>query len=407
MVKENTMKQTEIGLIPEEWEIKSVAELINENSIISHLDGNHGALYPKSNEFIEDGVAYVGANALINNKIDYGKAKYLSAKRADTFIKGVAKAGDVLFAHNATVGPVGLVDNSYDKIILSTTLTYYRTDNSKLLNKYLLYEFQTDRFIRQYSSVMSQSTRNQVPISPQRKFVVCVPPLPEQEAIAEVLSDADAWIERLEQLIAKKRLIKQGAMQELLSPKENWEERKLGELGEVKMCKRIFQYQTSEFGEIPFYKIGTFGKIPDAFISRNNYQEFKNKFSFPKKGEILISAAGTIGRTVVYDGEECYFQDSNIVWINNQEEIVSNKFLKYILEVVKYNTEGGTIQRLYNSILRDTTFHCPSLTEQTRIATILADMDAELEALEGQLDKARKVKQGMMQELLTGKKRLV
>ena len=108
---------------------------------------------------------------------------------------------------------------------------------------------------------------------------------------------------------------------------EDWEVRKLGELGEVKMCKRIFQHQTSEFGDIPFFKIGTFGKEPDAFITRKLFEDFKNRFSYPKKGEILISAAGTIGRTVIYNGEESYFQDSNIVWIENKEQIISNELL--------------------------------------------------------------------------------
>lgn len=184
---------------------------------------------------------------------------------------------------------------------------------------------------------------------------------------------------------------------------EDWEVRKLGELGEVKMCKRIFQHQTSEFGDISFFKIGTFGKEPDAFITRKLFEDFKNRFSYPKKGEILISAAGTIGRTVIYNGEESYFQDSNIVWIENKEQIISNELLKYILEKIKYNTEGGTIQRLYNSILKNTKFICPPLPEQEAIAEALSDADAWIESLEQLIAKKRLIKQGAMQELLTPK----
>ncbi len=184
---------------------------------------------------------------------------------------------------------------------------------------------------------------------------------------------------------------------------ENWEVRKLGELGDVKMCRRIFQNQTSEYGEIPFFKIGTFGKEPDAFIKRNLFADFKTKFSYPEKGEILISAAGTIGRTVVYNGEESYYQDSNIVWINNKEEVVSNTLLKYILEIVKYNTEGGTIQRLYNNILKNTSFICPPLAEQEAIAKALSDCDSWIDSIEEVLAKKRLIKQGAMQELLTPK----
>lgn len=405
------MRQTEIGLIPEEWEIKSVAELIDESSIISHLDGNHGALYPKSNEFVEDGVAYVGANALINNKIDYGKAKYLSAKRADTFIKGVAKAGDVLFAHNATVGPVGLVDNSYDKIILSTTLTYYRTDNSKLLSKYLLYEFQTDRFIRQYSSVMSQSTRNQVPISPQRKFVVCVPPLPEQEAIAEALSDADAWIESLEQLIAKKRLVKQGAMQELLSPKEDWEVKKLGEVGEIVTGNTPSTTDISNYGE-DFLFISPADLGTSKYIFNSEKKLSVKGFSLSRKlkiNSVLITCIGsTIGKLGITKFTSCTNQQINAICCNDN---YNYGFLYYLLalnsEIIKLSASQQAVPLLNKTDFSNLEFPFPSLTEQTRIATILSDMDAELEALESQLGKAKKVKQGMMQELLTGRVRLV
>lgn len=184
---------------------------------------------------------------------------------------------------------------------------------------------------------------------------------------------------------------------------EDWEIRELGELGDVKMCKRIFQDQTTEFGDIPFFKIGTFGKEPDAFISRKHFEEFKYKFSYPKKGDILISAAGTIGRIVVYNGEESYFQDSNIVWINNTESVVSNKFLKFLLNVVNYNTEGGTIQRLYNSILKSTKFVRPPFPEQDAILNSLGDADAWIESLEKLVAKKRLIKQGTMQQLLTPK----
>ena len=132
----------------------------------------------------------------------------------------------------------------------------------------------------------------------------------------------------------------------------DWDLKTLGDVGEVKMCKRIFNYQTSEKGDIPFYKIGTFGKSADAYISQELYQDFKRKYSFPKKGAVLISAAGTIGRTIIYDGEDGYFQDSNIVWIDNNSEVISDEYLFHTFPIVKFRTEGGTIQRLYNNILK-------------------------------------------------------
>jgi len=183
----------------------------------------------------------------------------------------------------------------------------------------------------------------------------------------------------------------------------DWEVRTLGNVGEVKMCRRIFNNETSSNGTIPFFKIGTFGKEPDAYISKEQYDEYRKRFSFPRKGDILISAAGTIGRTIIYNGEDAYFQDSNIVWIENDFETVSNEFLYHIYQVANYNTEGGTIQRLYNSILKATKFKCPPKAEQTAIATALSDADALISSLEKLIGKKRNIKQGAMQHLLKPK----
>lgn len=157
----------------------------------------------------------------------------------------------------------------------------------------------------------------------------------------------------------------------------------LGEIGEVRMCKRILKSQTTSEGDIPFYKIGTFGKKPDAYISRSLFNEFKEKYTYPKSGEILISASGTIGRTVIFDGKESYFQDSNIVWIENDEKIILNKYLFYFYQIAKWEiSEGGTIQRLYNENLRKLEIPVPfprnpekSLAEQARIVRILDKFD--------------------------------
>ena len=153
----------------------------------------------------------------------------------------------------------------------------------------------------------------------------------------------------------------------------------LGKVGEICMCKRILKGQTSAAGDVAFYKIGTFGKTPNAYISRKLFNEYKSKYSYPRIGEVLISASGTIGRTVIFDGKEAYFQDSNIVWIKNDESQVLNKYLFYCYQIVKWNvSEGGTIQRLYNGNLKKTLVPIPylddrkkSLAEQERIVSIL------------------------------------
>jgi type I restriction enzyme S subunit len=188
---------------------------------------------------------------------------------------------------------------------------------------------------------------------------------------------------------------------------EDWKIISLEEIGEPKMCKRILKNQTFIKGDIPFYKIGTFGGKADAYISKSLYEYYKKKFSFPQKGNVLISAAGTIGRLVIYQGEDAYYQDSNIVWIDNKEEKLLNQYLYYTLKNTSWDTSQGTIQRLYNASLKAKQIIIPlSINEQKKIASALTSIDNLLLSLDKLIEKKRLIKQGAMQELLTGKKRL-
>lgn len=161
----------------------------------------------------------------------------------------------------------------------------------------------------------------------------------------------------------------------------NWQVKKIGDIGKVCMCKRIMKNQTLPSGDIPFYKIGTFGKKPDAFITKEIYEDFKTKYSFPKKGDILISASGTIGRRVIYDGKPAYFQDSNIVWIDNNETEVLNNYLNVFYGFCNWNpSKGATISRLYNADLRNISISYPtSLAEQQ---AIVEKLDFAFDAIE-------------------------
>lgn len=155
--------------------------------------------------------------------------------------------------------------------------------------------------------------------------------------------------------------------------KKGWVETTLGAIGNVAMCKRIFKEETTATGDIPFYKIGTFGRKPDAYISSHTYSEYRAKYPFPKRGDVLISASGTIGRRVRYDGEPAYFQDSNIVWIDNDEKKVLNDYLYHFYGACEWNsTKGATISRLYNEDLRRIVIAFPeSHQEQQRIVGVL------------------------------------
>ena len=187
---------------------------------------------------------------------------------------------------------------------------------------------------------------------------------------------------------------------------EGWKMVDLGDLGKVSMCKRILKDQTLPAGDIPFFKIGTFGKEPDAYISKKIYNEFREKYSFPKTGDILISASGTIGRTVIYDGVPSYFQDSNIIWIANSEDLISNLYLSHLYKRIRWSTASGTIARLYNDLVKSTTVMAPPLPEQNRIVSVLETWDSGIEKLQQKIAIKKEIKKGLMQELLTGKKRL-
>lgn len=178
-----------------------------------------------------------------------------------------------------------------------------------------------------------------------------------------------------------------------------WKRKTLGDFGNVAMNRRIFKEQTSETGEIPFYKIGTFGKEPDAYISRQLFEEYKAKYPYPDVGDILLSAAGSIGKTVEYTGKDEYFQDSNIVWLKHDERL-DNPFLKYFYSKVKWGTlEGGTVKRLYNKILLETEIVLPEIIEQKKIGKFFASYDRMIAHQEGKIRKLQQFRQAMLTKL--------
>ena len=179
---------------------------------------------------------------------------------------------------------------------------------------------------------------------------------------------------------------------------DDWEQRKFGDVGSVAMCKRIFKEQTSEEGDIPFYKIGTFGGTPDAYISRELFEEYKKACQYPSMGDILISASGSIGRTVEYTGEDEYFQDSNIVWLKHGDDI-DNSFLKVLYSVVEWSCEGSTIKRLYNDNFLKTEFMIPDIKEQIKIGEYFGQFDNLITLHQRELDHLQLLKKSLLQQM--------
>lgn len=274
---------------------------------------------------------------------------------------------------------------------------------------------------------MNGSALQEIPIASLRSFKIPTPrTLPEQRAIATALSDVDGLLGGLDRLIAKKRDIKQAAMQQLLTGQTrlpgfhgDWEVKRLGELLEITSSKRVFQSEWKSEG-IPFYRaielavLGEAGQVDnELFITKSLYDSFRTAHGVPDVGDMLVTGVGTLGRVyVVRDEEEFYFKDGNIIWFKIRGA-VSAEFLRqlYLTKVVmKQITDGsaGTTVGTYTiSGAKKIEIPFPPLPEQTAIAEVLADLDAELAAVEQRREKTRALKQAMVQELLTGRTRLV
>ncbi len=237
-------------------------------------------------------------------------------------------------------------------------------------------------FIKSKTVSSSGASIPQLTVPMVKEFEIGIPEsLEEQRTIVAKLDKAFAAIDQakanIEKNIANAKELFQSKLNQIFSQntlssetenEEGWQIKTLGELGKVSMCKRILKNQTLPKGDIPFYKIGTFGKEPDAYISKEIFEEYSTKYSYPKKGQILLSASGTIGRTVIFDGKPSFFQDSNIVWIDNNEEKVLNDFLFHFYKVCDWNpSKGATISRLYNDDLRRIKISFPNIEEQKRL----------------------------------------
>ena len=163
------------------------------------------------------------------------------------------------------------------------------------------------------------------------------------------------------------------------------------------------KHETNSVSGVPFYKIGTFGGVADAFISLELYEQYKNKYPYPKKGQVLISAAGTLGKTVIFDGKPAYFQDSNIVWIDANEKIINNTFLYYVLKNIdwkKYATEGSVIPRIYNESLRNVEILVPDIETQKSIIAQINEYEAKIAACEQKIQSLPAQKQAVLAKYL-------
>ena len=269
----------------------------------------------------------------------------------------------------------------YDKPFTFKNEMWGYTSENETSIKFLYYYLKNNiSYFRAASISMGALPQISLPIT--EKFKLPVPPMEVQREIVRILDSFTLLTAELTAELTARKKQYEFYRDFLLSFDEldknggGCELKMLGDIGEVRMCKRILKEQTSANGEIPFYKIGTFGKEADAYMSKELFDEYRSKYSYPKIGEVLISASGTIGRAVIFNGNDAYFQDSNIVWIENDEGQVLNRYLFYFYQIADWNiAEGGTIKRLYNDNLKKIKIPVPSLQTQQKVVDILDKFD--------------------------------
>lgn len=295
---------------------------------------------------------------------------------------------------------------SIPNVAIGEMISVYNTDNNPLFTATMFNATLQNEFAKR---VEGFSVTN-LYFEELKNIITAFPCHEEQQKIADFFSTVDEVIAQSEQEVQNLEQQKKAAMQKIFSREvrfkrddgtnyPDWEKKKLGDIGDVAMCKRVLKEQTAETGDVPFFKIGTLGNEADAFLSRDLFETLKEKYSYPEEGNILLCAAGTIGRPVIFDGKDAYFQDSNIVWLKHNNSVIDAFLYQFYLQVNWENLEGGTIKRLYNGLLLATSISVPHKEEQQKIADFLSAYDEAITYAKQELDKWKELKKGLLQQM--------
>lgn len=391
-------KQTEVGVIPSDWSIAKVHEL----GEVKRGAGSQYTMYaPESN-----GIRFIRINDFFENNPVF-------VQPTSNMMRFCIHQDDILFAGTGnSAGASFIPPKDWIGLPFSYNAPRIRT-NKKTTKQFLLYCLQSGYLLGQQKSLFVGAAQPFLDTKAIANFDVALPPtLAEQTAIATALSDTDQYITHLEKLIAKKRGIKQGAMQELLKPKEGWMVKKLGEIADV-----IGGGTPSTF--ITHYWNGTINWFTPTEIGVEKYAtESIRKITkeglsscsarILPAGAILLTTRAGIGDASILKFEGCTNQGFQSLVAKQGYD---HEYLYYVILTLKntllQNASGSTFLEISPKKIKQIEISIPELKEQTRIATILSDMDSEITTLETKLSKAKSIKQGMMQQLLTGKIRLV
>jgi type I restriction enzyme S subunit len=402
-------KQTDIGIFPENWAVQPLVHCCDYADY-------RGKTPPKT----PSGIFLITARNVRKGFIDYEESKeYVATNQYELIMRrGKPHIGDVLITTEAPLGNVAQIDR--EDVALAQRIIKYRPKNFNLSSKYLKHYLLSDRFQAILDGHASGSTAKGIKGSVLHQLPVVIPPRSEQDAIAEVLGDADALIESLEQLIVKKRQIKQGAMQELLTGKrrlpgyaQEWTVKSLGEIGESLIG---LTYKPSEVRTDGFLVLRSSNIFQGALCFEDNVYvaaEFPEKIMV-RPGDILIcvrnGSRDLIGKCAKIDdrAKGMTFGAFMAVFRTAYHSFVYHQFQSSVIIRQIQEHLGATINQITNKSLNSFRIPFPlDFLEQNAVASVLDDMDAEITTLGAKLAKVRLVKQGMTQELLTGRIRLV
>lgn len=401
-----TFQQTEVGPIPSDWEVRSIGDFAIKVGSGKTPTGGERVYRTNGRPFVRS--QNIGWGQLLLSDI-----AYIDEQTHSSFIGTEIQNNDVFL--NITGASIGRSAISNNKLVggnVNQHVCIIRLnqglDNPGYLNHFLL----SEKGQNQISDFQTGGNRQGLNFSQIKTILVPLPPtLAEQTAIANALSDADALITRLETLIAKKKAVKQGAMQELLRPKEGWEVKKLGEVVEKIVGGGTPARSNATFwnGSIPWITVKDFATFnpysAQEYITKEGLRHSSSNLI--PKGTLVTSTRMALGKAVIYAVDVAINQDLKAIF---PKPTIDVKYLFYWFEsrseLLADMGSGSTVMGISLADLKKLSFDTPELSEQTRIAQILSDMDAEIEKLEARLAKQRQLKQGMMQALLTGKIRL-
>lgn len=392
-------KRTEVGVIPEDWVVARIDEyydVISSKRVLQRDWKSRGVPFYRARE-----VAVLAEKGVVDNELFITEDLYLTLKSK----YGVPKVGDALVTGIGTIGKVYTVspDNMF---YFKDASVLWLKSRGGYSSEFLKQVFLTDIIVKQIKNSSMGTTVETYTIQSAKKTLVPTPSLEEQRAIATALSDVDALITALDKLIAKKRAIKTAAMQQLLTGKTRlpgfsgeWETKRLGDLFEVSAGQDLTKSEySSEQDEKHRYPIFANSVSNEGLYGFSSFYEYEGN-------SITVTARGTLG--VSFFRDKKFVAIGRLLVLQPKGRVNCNFVSEAINHNIKFANESTGVPQLTSPQIAKYEILIPCCEEQTAIAQILSDMDAEITALEARRDKTRAIKQGMMQQLLTGRVRLV